>query len=186
MNVLRKIARSIDWLSLTIGHGASYIMLIILATSLFEIVSRYFFGSPTIWSFELGQMLFGVYFLLMAAMTLQKREHVTMDIVCSHLSKRQIAILNCATFVFVCLFCGVFMYEGWKFAAKSMSMWERSTSAWRPYIWPYKMAIPVAAGLLFLQGVSNFIKDACLALTGAPLLPEEADAEKDTTGEATA
>ena len=47
---------------------------------------------------------------------------------------------------------------------------ERSdASPWRPIVYPLKLVIPVTALLILVQGVSEFIKSAHLALRGRPL-----------------
>ena len=42
-------------------------------------------------------------------------------------------------------------------------------SPWRPIIYPFKAVIPLALALLFIQGVSEFLKSAYAALEGREL-----------------
>lgn len=51
---------------------------------------------------------------------------------------------------------------------------ERSTlSTWQPVIWPLRGAIPLAALLLMLQGVSELLKSLWAARTGEALAHSE-------------
>lgn len=173
MKRLRLFVKTVDSVSVGIGRLTSYSMLVLLVTSSIEIVCRYFFNNPTTWAYEFGQMTFGCYFLLVGAMTLKEREHVGMDIFIEKLSPRNRAGLNAATFVFTALFCLVLVWKGWEFAWPSIQRLEHSTSVWGPPIWFYKFMLPFGCFLLFVQALSNFIKDLCFALSGTHLLEEE-------------
>lgn len=173
MKKIRLFVKTIDSVSVGIGRLTSYTMLILLVTSSIEIVSRYFFNNPTTWAYEFGQMTFGCYFLLVGAMTLKNREHVGMDIFIEKLSLRNRAWVNVATFSFTALFCIVLIWKGWEFARPSIQRLEHSTSVWGPPIYPYKFMLPFGCFLLFMQALSNFIKDLCFALSGTHLLEEE-------------
>jgi TRAP-type mannitol/chloroaromatic compound transport system permease small subunit len=37
---------------------------------------------------------------------------------------------------------------------------------WKPVVYPLKMCVPVAAVLLFVQGISEFLKSIHAAVTG--------------------
>jgi TRAP-type mannitol/chloroaromatic compound transport system permease small subunit len=52
-------------------------------------------------------------------------------------------------------------------AVYSFSIDERSTlSLWRPIMWPFRAVIPLAAALMFAQGVSELAKSLWAATTG--------------------
>lgn len=173
MKKLQIFVKSIDSVSVGIGRLTSYTMLILLVTSSIEIVCRYFFNNPTTWAYEFGQMTFGCYFLLVGAMTLKNREHVGMDIFIEKFSPRNRAWINAVTFFFTALFCIVIIWKGWEFAWPSIKRLEHSTSVWGPPIYFYKFMLPFGCFLLFMQALSNFIKDLCFAITGTHLLQEE-------------
>jgi TRAP-type mannitol/chloroaromatic compound transport system permease small subunit len=173
MKALKSLVRVIDLISSKVGHVASYTMLILIVTTSIEIVFRYFLNKPTIWAYELGQMIFGSYFLLAGAMTLRERGHIGMDLIINKMSQRRQALMNSVTFIFALLFCCVFIWKGWEFAVASLKRLENSTSVWGPPIYPYKLMLPLSGLLLLAQGISNFIKDFYLALTGNHLSTEE-------------
>jgi TRAP-type mannitol/chloroaromatic compound transport system permease small subunit len=45
----------------------------------------------------------------------------------------------------------------------SLQQGEGTGTPWNPPIWPVKLAIPVAALLLLLQGIANLLRDIGLA-----------------------
>ena len=54
----------------------------------------------------------------------------------------------------------------------SLSINEKSTSGvWQPVLWPLRAVIPLAAALLFLQGISEVLKSLWAARTGVVLVP---------------
>ena len=180
MKAVKYFVRFTDKMSVSIGEVVSYFMLLVMGSAVIEIVSRYFFGRPTIWSYEFGQFLFGAYFLLVGAITSYYREHIGMDLLITKLSPRKQAILNSITFFFTAIFCIVLVYKGSQFAYKSIINLEHSTSVWGPPLYPLKAMLPFAGLLIFLQTTSNFIKDLYLAVTGRCWAEEVEDVEEVT------
>lgn len=173
MFAAKSIVKLVDTISVKVGQFVSFFMLIVIGTAFVEIVSRYFFNRPTTWSYELGQMLFGSYFLLVGAYAMRYREHIGMDIVINRLSQRGQAIVNSITFPLAALFCVILVWKGGQFAYISIKNLEHSTSVWGPPIYPYKAMLPLSGFLLLLQVTVNFIKDVYLAVTGKHLAEEE-------------
>ena len=53
----------------------------------------------------------------------------------------------------------VFLKLGAEYFWKSYQQNERIvTSPWLPIVWPFKLVMPVTAGLLILQGISELLK----------------------------
>ncbi len=173
MKAVRLLVKSIDTVSVAVGKVASCFMVVVIFTTLIEIVCRYFFNKPTVWSYETGQMLFGAYFLLVGAVVLKEREHIGMDILVTKLSPRGQAVVNTATAFFIMIFCFVLVWKGWHFAFKSIRNLEHSTSVWGPPLYPFKAMLPLAGLLMLFQAISNLAKDLYMAATGRHLLKEE-------------
>jgi TRAP-type mannitol/chloroaromatic compound transport system permease small subunit len=174
MKPIALFVKTVDKMSITIGKIISFFMVVVMISTVIEIVARYFFDSPTIWSYELGQFLFGFYFLLAGATALYYHEHVGMDIMVSRLSRRGQAVLSAFTYFLALLFLLVLVSKGGRFAYESILYLERSTSVWGPPIWPFKAALPVAGLLMLLQATSNLVKDLHFAVTGKPWEETEA------------
>jgi TRAP-type mannitol/chloroaromatic compound transport system permease small subunit len=67
---------------------------------------------------------------------------------------------------------------GGSLAWDSLSRFEHSQSAWNPPLYPAKLAIPIAAVLLMLQGIAKLIRDILILLDiDAPEAPEQQKGE---------
>jgi len=166
MKYLKRIVNSADWLSDWSGKVVSFFILVVMATTLLEIVARYFFHNPTIWVYETNLFLFGGYFMLVGAYALLYRAHVGMDLFYGRLSPRGKAIIDSFTSILAILFCLALIWRGWEFAWESISMWEKSITFWGPPIWPFKTIIPVAATLMLIQVLANLVRDVVHSVTG--------------------
>lgn len=113
--------------------------------------------------------LFGTIGMFAGAYALLKREHVIFDLLHRRLSRRQKAIIDSATALFFFLAIGVMVWQGWNMAFHSTVMGEHSSSAWRPPLYPFKWVMPVAAFILFMQGIANFVRNISFAIRGREL-----------------
>src|SRR3546814_11095969 len=52
-----------------------------MATLVYEVISRYFFSSPTLWAFDTTYMIYGAHFMLVAAFALARPDHIRTDFV---------------------------------------------------------------------------------------------------------
>jgi TRAP-type mannitol/chloroaromatic compound transport system permease small subunit len=166
MKKLKQVLSWIDRINEWTAKGASWLIWIIIAATAYEVVMRYAFKNPTTWSFELNYLVFGAYFMLIGAYTHARKGHVSVDIFYGRLSTRGKAIADLITFPAFFLFVGVMFYKGFGFARDAWGFRETLSSAWAPPVYPFKTVIPIAAFLLFLQGVAKFIRDLHTAVTG--------------------
>ena len=159
MTYLKKIVSVID---VTISWtGKIFIWAIIPLTllSVFEIIMRRFFGSPTIWSFELITQTYGMYFMLVAAYGLLNHSHVSIDILTMKFGKTTRNILDLiGYFVFFFPFTTVCFWKSYHYALDSWMVRETSWSAFAPPLYPIKTVIAISFLLLIIQGVSESIK----------------------------
>jgi TRAP-type mannitol/chloroaromatic compound transport system permease small subunit len=105
-------------------------------------------------------MLYGAIFMMGAAYTLANDGHVRGDMLYRLWSARVQASIDLVLYLLVFFPAMVAMLvAGWSYAYYSFSIGERSLqSPFGPIIWPLKMVIPITAGLMLLQGVSQVIK----------------------------
>ncbi len=162
MWVLTFLTKSIDKINEKVGEVLSFFLFGFFLLLLLEVLLRYFFNSPTVWANELSQMLFGAYAILAGGHILRIDGHVNVDIVYSRLSQRKRAILDIVTSVLFFLFSGMLLVYGSEMALDSLSRWEHSESAWNPPLYPLRLAMPLAALLLLLQGIAKLIRDIML------------------------
>jgi TRAP-type mannitol/chloroaromatic compound transport system permease small subunit len=175
MSVLKAAIKFICAINRWIGEILSYFLFIIFILLFAEVLLRYLFNSPTVWTNELSQMLFGSYVILCGGYILLGGGHVNVDILFSRFSKRTKAGLDLITSILFFLFCGMLLIYGGSLAFESLGLWEHSESAWNPPIYPVKLMIPLGALLLILQGIAKFIIDVFIVFGKEPPVTFEAE-----------
>ena len=164
MRAISAFMNGVTKLNEWVGRILAYLIIPIFIFILIEVFLRYLFNAPTVWTNELTQMLFGAYTVLSGGYILAHRGHVNVDILHSMLPVKMRAIVDIFTSLLFFIFVMAFGWFGYEMAKESIETWETSYSAWNPPIWPVKLAIPLGAGLLFLQGVVKLLQDIAIAL----------------------
>ncbi len=136
---------------------------------------RYLLGLPTVWAADVTVMTYGSLFMLGSAYTLFKGAHVRTDIFWERFSERTKGIIDSAAYLLLFLpVMGVIFSISIDDALYAYSIDERSTlSLWRPILWPFRAVIPLAALLMFAQGISELLKALWAASTGQQLVHHE-------------
>lgn len=166
-----RIVRAIDAFTDAVGTCIAWLNVPLVLVVCFEVVSRYAFATPTIWSFDLTYMLYGAIFMLGAAYTLNKGAHIRTDFFFDKWSVRTRGLIDAVAYLLfffpsLVLLLLVSGAEGWY----SFEIGETSEQTpWRPLLWPFKMVVPVTCLLLLIQGISETIKSIYAARTGLAL-----------------
>lgn len=166
MNRLLTFVHFIDAINERMGKTVSYLLIPLAGVVIAEVVLRYFFNSPTIWSFELARHIFGGFIVLSGGYVLLRQAHVKIDLLYGRLSLRGRAIVDLCTAFFFFLFCGTLLWTSAGFAWTSMLLKETSESMFRIVLWPVKSAIFLGALLIVLQGIAQFIRNLHIAIAG--------------------
>ena len=170
MTFLLALSRRIDALTVAIGRWSSWLILAAVLVSAGNAVIRKAFNiSSNAW-LELQWYLFGTVFMLAAAYTLQRNEHIRIDIVSSMLPARLRSWIDMVGHVLFLLPLTVLMT--WLtsiFFWKSFASGEISGSEGGLILWPARLAIFAGFVLLLMQAVSEIVKRAAIIMG---LLPE--------------
>lgn len=171
--------RGVTRLNDVIGRWVALLIFAMFVFLLLEVGFRYLLNSPTVWTNELTQMLFGIYAIMSGGYIMAHRGHVNVDLLHSHLKPRKRAALDIVTSVIFFIFTLALLWFGIDMAQESMSSWETSYSAWNPPIWPVKLAIPIGTALLVLQGLVKLLEDIAVAFNLDYYTPQESESEGD-------
>src|SRR5437870_11770628 len=76
---LIKTVRLIDKFTDTTGVWVAWLNIPLVLAVSYEVIARYAFDAPTIWSFDVTYMLYGTIFMLGAAYALHKGAHIRTD-----------------------------------------------------------------------------------------------------------
>ena len=168
VRLLAPMVRVIDRFAELCGVVIAWLMVPLVAAVVYEVVARYAFDAPTIWSFDVTYMLYGAIFMLGAAYALRVGAHIRTDFFWERWSVRTRGVIDTVAYV-AFFFPGIalFLWVGWDEAWYAYDIGEMSEQTpWRPVLWPLKACVPLAAALLLLQGISELTKSLYAALTG--------------------
>jgi len=156
---MNRFYRGVDTVNEWTGRSACYLLLLLTLVVFTEVILRYIFNNPTIWSWDVAMQLAGAAALLGMGYLLLHDKHVAVDVLVNRLPIRRRRILKIA--VSPIFFFGVIVL-----------VWQSSVSAWESLIkgevtntilampvYPFKIVMAFAAVMLLLQGVVNFTRD---------------------------
>ncbi|HET7546599.1 MAG TPA: TRAP transporter small permease subunit [Usitatibacter sp.] len=167
MGMHTRFTDAIEWVNVKAGEYVAYWGVIAVFVYYYEVLARYVFNSPTNWVHESMFLMFGMQYMISGAYAYKEDQHVRVDVVYTHLSVRGKAIADIVSSIFFFIFTLTMLWTGWKFAWDAVQAGETSFTEWTVQYWPVKLAIPIGAALIVLQGVSKLIKDIMLVRKGA-------------------
>ena len=168
MTKLLRIIHLIDPFTLWTGRIFAFLIVPLMLGLVYEVFARYLFGAPTVWAYDVTYMMYGALFMLGASYALYQGAHIRTDILYRTWSPRTQGLADAALYIFF-YYPGIifFLLAGWDYASRSYLVNEQAAvSPWRPYIWPFKMILPITAILLLIQGLSELLKSIYAAITG--------------------
>ncbi len=185
---MRRYIDAIDAMNRFIGRITMYLIFVLMAVLLWSSISKTVFN-PTLWTLETAQFVMVSYYVLGGPYSLQLGAHVRMDLFYGEWSPRTKAWVDsitvfCLIFYLGVLFqggmismayslgyfgsepyafyadlVGAFLTGGPDAAGEMFGHMERSSTAWRPYIWPVKLILVVGVFLMLLQTLAELFKD---------------------------
>ncbi len=159
MTLLLKLSQLIDWLTERVAKGAFWLVLIMTLISAGNASYRFVFHDSSNGLLEIQWYLFAAVFLLCAPYTLQRNEHVRIDVLSGKLSPRGLAVIDIIGTVFFLLpMVIVVLWLSLPLVAESYKINEYSANAGGLIRWPVKVLLPIGFTLLALQGISELIK----------------------------
>ena len=170
MNGLKAFLRVIDNISEKVGRITAYLIAFMVATLLFEIVSRYVFHSPTLWAHEISRHFYGVHFMLGGAYALLHGNHVLTDVLVGNLSPRKRAVVDAIFWIVFFFYITLLLWKGTEMAWVSVQRMETTQTYFRSPVWPVKLTIPIGGALIMMQGIAQFIRYIITAVTGEKLV----------------
>ena len=160
---------ALDGLSHRVGAAVCWLTLPIFLAMVYEIFVRYAFTAPTLWAYDFSRMACGMMFMLGAGHALMRGIHIRADFLYRNWSPRAQGAVDAVLYLGLYFPAMIlFLWFSGEYAWEALSRGERvDDTAWRPLAWPARMAMPVGAALLILQGVSETLKSFHAALGGA-------------------
>jgi TRAP-type mannitol/chloroaromatic compound transport system permease small subunit len=181
MQTLLRISGAIDALNAKLGRALIWLVLAMTLVSSGNAAFRYMFNQSSNAWLEMQWYLFAAVFLVGAGYTLLNNEHIRIDVVSSHLSRRtQIWIDIFGTLFFLLPMSVFIMWLSWPGFMNAWTSQEMSSNAGGLIRWPARLLIPLGFFLLSLQGISELIKRIAI-LRGLIPDPDAKSAHKAPT-----
>lgn len=157
--LMRGYVRRVDAVNYHIGRIVMYGIFVMMAILLWSSASKTFFD-PSLWTLEVAQFAMVAYYMLGGPYALQMGANVRMDLIYGEWSDRRKAQVDAMTVVFLIVYLIFLLWGGWESLMYSFAYGgERSSSVWRPYLWPIKSIMVLGIFLMLLQAISEFFKD---------------------------
>ncbi len=172
----RPITAFIDILNDWAGRIACLFLVPLMLVMVFEVVSRKMFAiftdygmnltaiewglGPTLWAYDISRMLGGVIFMLAAGYALLRGVHIRADFLFRNWTPKTQATVDAS--LYLLLYFPAMLFFFWSSADYWLdSFWKNETAmdtTWAPILWPARLAMPVGAFLLLLQGISELFR----------------------------
>lgn len=148
-----------------VGRYLSWLFLIAVAISFYEVVMRYVFNAPTIWVHETTIMLVAVSFAYGGAYAMARDSHIRIGLLYNWVSPRTRRYLDILNALLTLLFLVGIGYAAIEFTEKSLFApdgrlrLEGTGSAWNPPFPPLvKSVLLLCIALMAVQTVLHLIK----------------------------
>lgn len=172
---MQKLFLSVDKVSTWVGHAFSWLIMALTLLITWEVFSRYVLDHPHPWAFDVMIMMYGSMFMMAGAYTLSKNGHVRGDVLYGFFPPRLQAGLDLALYILFFM-PGVFAlaWAGYFYAAESWAIKEISNiTSDGPAVYPFKTIIPLAGGMLLIQGLVEILR--CIVCLKTGTWPSRAD-----------
>lgn len=179
IQVMGHYVRVVDSVNRRIGLVMMWGLFVMMGVLLWSSISKTFF-LPSLWTLEMAQFAMVTYYILGGPYSIQLGSNVRMDMFYHTWSNRKKAWFDAFTVLFLIIYLAILFYGGLGSTAYSLGYWgdnpfaffsglltgseeigrmEKSSTAWRPYIWPVKSIMVLGFFLMLLQAISELFKD---------------------------
>ena len=175
-----KFVHSIEGLSLWVGRAFGWCILILTLSVSYEVFVRYVLNAPTVWAFDMMVQMYGALLLMCGAYALAQDTHVRADVLYRLFPVKVQAALDFVLY-FLFFFPGIIalVWYGYEIASDSWRYKEVSfNSPASIQIYFFKSLIPLAGGLLVIQGIAELVRCVFAMRTG--VWPERLADVKET------
>ena len=159
MRIITSYVGFIDAMNRRIGRVMMWGLFVMMGILLWSSISKTFL-TPSLWTLEVAQFAMVAYYMLGGPYSIQMGSNVRMDLLYGNWSDHKKAQIDAMTVLFLIVYLIFLLWGGWESLMYSLSYGgERSSSVWRPYLWPIKSIMVFGIFLMLLQAFSELFKD---------------------------
>jgi TRAP-type mannitol/chloroaromatic compound transport system permease small subunit len=170
MKTVIAMMKIIDVINQKIAMIASYCLILMILSLVYEVFARYAFNAPTVWSTDATYFLCSIALIFAMAYTWQTGGHVSVDMILVKFPVKVQAFLNVFFMLTLFFLCWLLIIGSMvPHVIESWRILEKSSIGYFPPIYPYKTWILIGTFMLVLQGVNVFIKELYRLIKGKEL-----------------
>jgi len=156
---MQSLLLMVDRASTRLGQLFAWLIVALTLMITYEVFSRYVLNNPHDWNLDAQIMMYGTLIMMAGAYTLSKNGHVRGDVLYGFFQPRTQAAID-LTLYFLFFLPGIvaLTWAGWNFARESAAIRESTFSATPLPLYPFKFAIPIAGGMLLIQGMVEIVR----------------------------
>lgn len=173
LTALKRLCRGIDLVVMLMGKAASYMMPLLAFVVAFEVFSRYFLNSPTIWAYDLSLFMFGYIAALGGAYAQQKKVHINVDILYLNVPRKTQRMFNLISYSLGIFFLWIVADMSIGKLLEAIEFDYRRESEWAPPMYHFWVMSLIACGLFIAQLGRDILVDIYYIFTGKDLLAQE-------------
>ncbi len=180
MDFLKRYISFSDSLSIWVGKGFAWSIVILTFSIIYEVTCAYVFNAPTLWAFDFSLQMYGSLFIMSGAYTLCNAAHVRGDVIYRLFPIKTQAAIDIVLYI-IFFFPGIcaLAFAGIEYAGNS---WMQKETSWNSpaqiQIYMVKTLIPTAGFLLIIAGISEWFRAIIAFRTGK--WPERTVAAEET------
>lgn len=175
---IQTLLHTSDHISTWVGKAFAWLIVALMVLVVAEVFKRYALNMPTGWVFDASNMLYGTLFMMCGAYTLAHDGHVRGDFLYGSMKPRTQATIDLVLYlVFFIPGIAALTWSGWTYFQDSLAMHEQTFNADPLPVYPFKFIIPLAGGLVMMQGISEIVRCIVCLKTGE-WTPRLKDAEE--------
>lgn len=160
-----QIRTAIDAIIVEIGKVVAWLVLVGAGISVYEVIMRYAFDSPTSWVHETTVFLIAILFSIGGPIAMARDKHIRVRLIYDAVSPQTRRWLDVVNSIITFLFLTGMTYAAWVMFFKAthaptgVFQLERSGTSWNPAFPAYiKGAILLSVGVMLLQTIAHLIK----------------------------
>lgn len=153
-----KVQGALSHLNKVVSIIASLPFIIIMLITVYEVIVRYVFNAPTVWTLEISQYLMLIGAFLAAAYTLEVGGHIKVDFLVERLSPGKRRIVNIISSLLGIIFFAALVWKSTELAWFTFKFGLRSMTMLAVPLFPIYVIMPIGSFLLLLQGIVQFLQ----------------------------
>ncbi len=141
-----------------LGYASGGIYLAVALICVFEVICRYVFNAPTMWTYEITAYMMLAAIFLAASYTLEKNTHVKVELITQHLKGMTKYVVLILSSIIGAVFCLCLFVVTANLTLSVFKLESTSMSLLHIPLFPIYIFMPIGSLLLFLQSILQIME----------------------------